>query len=369
MSDYSSLYNIGKFPSFGGISYDDSFEKFSTLINESSKSGTTFSSPIISTYSLIYTAADSYWGGVLAPNGDIHFVPYWICPVGQKISSKGIVSTYTLAYTTTNGAYRGGVLDSNGNIHFIPNYARVGQKISNQGVISTYSIVYTGGSNYRGGVLSLDGYIHYIPESARLGQKISPSGVASTYSLAFTTADAYYGGVLAPNGDIHFVPFDSPIGQKISASGVCSTYSLKYTGTARYKGGVLSADGKYIHFCPYTAGYGQKVNTETNEVYTYSLLDSRFYIFTGGVLSPDGYIYFLPDHAPIGQRVDVNGVVSTYSITYTELFSGGYHGGILDQYGNVHMVPYDSSVGIKISFLPSKPFSHSICCSPFFNKF
>lgn len=41
---------------------------------------------IVSTYSLVYTTANAYWGGVLAPNGDIHFVPQ-SAGRGQKISA------------------------------------------------------------------------------------------------------------------------------------------------------------------------------------------------------------------------------------------------------------------------------------------
>src|SRR5574343_574178 len=72
--------------------------------------------PVISTYSLVYTAAYAYSGGVLASNGDTHFVPYYATR-GQKISPEGVVSTYSLVYKT-DGAYSGGVLASNGDIHF-----------------------------------------------------------------------------------------------------------------------------------------------------------------------------------------------------------------------------------------------------------
>jgi len=53
---------------------------------------------IVSTYSLVYTTTSAYRGGVLAPSGDIHFVPY-SANRGQKISSSGVVSTYSLVYT------------------------------------------------------------------------------------------------------------------------------------------------------------------------------------------------------------------------------------------------------------------------------
>jgi hypothetical protein len=92
----------------------------------------------------------------------------------------------------------------------------VGQKISSSGVVSTYSLVYTVSSAYAGGVLSPNGDIHFIPLSSTVGQKISSSGVVSTYSLVYTVANAYNGGVLSPNGDIHFIPRSATTGQKIS---------------------------------------------------------------------------------------------------------------------------------------------------------
>jgi hypothetical protein len=155
----------------------------------------------------------------------------------------GIVSTYSLVYTTS-AAYSGGVLTPNGDIHFIPRGA-VGQKISAAGVVSTYSLVYTTTAAYEGGVLSPNGDIHFIPFGANRGQKISAAGVVSTYSLVYTTSTgAYGGGVLAPNGDIHFVPRSANRGQKISAAGVVSTYSLVYTTTSAYEGGVLAQIGR-----------------------------------------------------------------------------------------------------------------------------
>ncbi len=82
----------------------------------------------MSTYSLVYTTTNAYAGGVLAPNGDIHFIPQ-NANRGQKISALGIVSTYSLVYTISNG-YIGGILQSDGTIYFVPLSGAVGQKIS-----------------------------------------------------------------------------------------------------------------------------------------------------------------------------------------------------------------------------------------------
>ena len=196
---------------------NDNFKKVQNSLNASIAGGTLFSESIISTYPLVYTISYAYYGGVLAPNGDIHFVPCYIGK-GQKISKDGTVSTYALAYATSN-AYQGGVLASNGDIHFIPNSATVGQKISRDGVVNTYSLVYTVKYAYNGGVLAPNGDIHFVPNTAKVGQKISKDGIVSTYPLVYTTSGhggAYSGGVLALNGDIHFVPRGAECGQKIS---------------------------------------------------------------------------------------------------------------------------------------------------------
>ena len=247
------------------------FNNFQKNIQASVNGGVTFNNNgvggIVSTYSLVYTVANSYRGGVLATNGDIHFIPTNAIR-GQKISSTGVVSTYSLVYTTTS-AYWGGVLAPNGDIHFVPYAANRGQKISAAGVVSTYSLIVLGG--YIGGVLAPNGDIHFIQNEANRGQKISSSGVVSTYSLVYTTSGAYSGGVLAPNGDIHFINYAAPVGQKISATGVVSTYSLVRTSVGgAYSGGVLAPDGS-IYFVPDNSTMGQKISTNVQQKVGYAL--------------------------------------------------------------------------------------------------
>jgi hypothetical protein len=319
---------------------------------------------IVSTYSLVYTTTSAYAGGVLAPNGDVHFVPF-DANRGQKISASGVVSTYSLVYTNPS-AYAGGVLAPNGDIHFAPIVPVVGQKISASGVVSTYSLVYTSiVGNYFGGVLAPNGDIHFIPFLASLGQKISASGVVSTYSLVYTaTSLAYQGGVLAPNGDIHFVPRAAPVGQKISAAGVVSTYSLVYTTSSiAYTGGVLASNGD-IHFVPRDAPVGQKVSP-SGVVSTYSLVFTGG-AYGGGVLAPNGDIHFVPSTTPVGQKVSASGVVSTYSLIYTNT-AGAHIGGILRPDGSIVFIP--RFVGQIISTNPGIPLGQEACLSSYLNKF
>ena len=67
-------------------SFLSAWRDFKSLLNKSVTAGSIFSNPIVSTYSLVYTASSAYSGGVLAPNGDIHFVPS-SANRGQKIST------------------------------------------------------------------------------------------------------------------------------------------------------------------------------------------------------------------------------------------------------------------------------------------
>ena len=192
------------------------WKKFQNLLYKSITASSPFTTDIVSTYTLVYTTNGAYFGGVLAPNGDIHFIPF-SANRGQKVSASGTVSTYSLVYTNSSGAYVGGVLAKNGDIHFVPYIANRGQKVNTSGTVSTYSLVYTNGAGaYIGGVLAPNGDIHFVPYTGIVGQKISAAGVVSTYSLVYTTTNAYRGGVLAPNGNIHFVPYDSFQGQAIN---------------------------------------------------------------------------------------------------------------------------------------------------------
>ena len=87
-----SRYVYGKDAGTGKVlCWDDaddinSFEQLKVLLNKSVNSGSLFNQGVVSTYSLVYTTAGAYFGGVLAPNGDIHFVP-GNAVVGQKIST------------------------------------------------------------------------------------------------------------------------------------------------------------------------------------------------------------------------------------------------------------------------------------------
>ena len=204
--------NNGAITSVGNW-YADGEHDLSNLLERSANAGSTFTTPIVSTFSMAYTGVSAgYSGGVLNNSGDIYLVNASASSIGQKISNAGVVSTFSVI---ANG-FSGGVLDPSGNIHFVPNSASVGQKISPNGTVSTYSLVYTTSSSYNGGVLAPNGDIHFVPGTASVGQKISRDGVVSTYSLVYTTNSAFGGGILKDDGDIYFIMQSGIVGQKVT---------------------------------------------------------------------------------------------------------------------------------------------------------
>jgi len=218
----------------------------------------------VSTYPLAYTgtfATENYTGAVVGNDGTIHYIPFR-APVGQKITvNNNLVtgvsysaSTYSLLSTSVIGAYMGGVLAPDGSIHMVPYRARVGQKIVTENGISTaitYSLIYTVDYAYNGGAIDVEGSIHFAPLNANIGQKVLKNGTVVTYPLIYTGASAYSGGALLPDGSIHFIPFTAPVGQKVDVNGTVSTYSIPYTtASGAYNGGVLGSDGS-LYCVPY----------------------------------------------------------------------------------------------------------------------
>jgi hypothetical protein len=224
-------------------------------------------------------------------------------------------------------------------------------KLFSTTIVSTFSLAYVGA--YAGGVLDLEGNIHFIQRSNTntIGQKISPQSIISTYSVPMIVTGnvGFIGGVLSPNGDIHFISNTTlsypSVGKKISRLGVVSTYGLVITGGNGYWGGVLAPNGD-IHFVPYQSGRGQKIDINGN-VSTYSYPTGFATLrYSGGVLSPSGEIHFVPSGANWGLKIKTDTSIASYVLIYTT--SNAYSGGVLAPNGDIHFVPYSAKVGQKI---------------------
>jgi hypothetical protein len=107
-----------------------------------------------------------------------------------------------------------------------------------------------------------------------------------------------------------------------------------------------SITSKDVHFVPFSAAVGQKINPN-GLLSTYSLVHTKSNAYGGGVLDRNGEIHFIPRDASVGQKISTDGVVSTYNLVYTGI--GAYNGGAIDINGDIHFAPFTAPVGQKVS--------------------
>jgi len=360
-------------------------EKFFTLLKKHATAGSVFSTPVAKTYSIVTSVTYGYFGGLLAPDGSVHFINFF-ARRNHRIDRLGTISTYSIPYTALGSPPDSGYLDPKGYIHTIQigTSPGTGSKLFFDGKYPTsfltYPVTVFGTRAWAAGVIAPDGYIHLPPyDIPNVGLRIDTrdSGIsnlsrASTYPvLAADGVDSYRGAVLDQYGYIHYIPHGSStaVGQKINHRNLQAiTYPINNPGpgNTNFFGGVLDPNGN-IHYVPFASPYGQKINPQNNQATTYSLVYTTNQAYCGGVLAPNGDIHFVPFSAQVGQKVSKDGVVSTYRLAYTT--AAAYAGGVCDTNGDIHFVPHNSTTGQKVFTWSALPFEAGTLVSPYLNKF
>ena len=313
-----------------------------------------------------------YFGGVLAPNGNIYCIPCNSTSVAVINLSTNALTSPVSGTAPGSVAYYGGVLAPNGMIYCIPaNATSIGMI---NPITNTFSLPVSGsasgGSAYFGGVLAPNGKIYCIPYNATTIGVIDP--LTNTFT-SFGTAPgggAYQGGVLAPNGKIYCVPSTATsIGVIDPATNTFSTFgSVPLVGSGTYNGGALGPNGM-IYFIPKNSPVIGMVNPTTNTYSTFGTVPSTVEIYYGGILAPNGYIYCLSQNGGVFARIDTR--TNTFAtISGTVPGGGGYYGGVLAPNGIIYVIPCNATTvaTITISGLTQLP-SLTYCLSAYANKF
>lgn len=371
-------------PTFNGSgSFIDKWNNFKPLLEEAKRAGKAIKNTdtLITTFPLFHPYRGGYpyhyRGGVLTPNGDLHFVPFSSF-VGEKINIyTDQVSTYALIYTA-DYAYCGGILAPDGSVHFIPWDAPVGQKINPNGTVSTYSL--PSHSGFSGGVLSPNGdYIYFAPRSNGFGLKVN---VSTNQAVSFNLSAGRYssGAVITKEGLICFIGGFAFTNTSTLLNPSNDTWTEVNTIVEGFSG-VLDLDGN-IHMVPktpYLNSRGSKLNTSTNVVTTYSIPSTSLNFGIGGTLSPDGSIIFATEQMDEQYNVKIyDDIAYTYPLNAFNLLdsSNAYFsaGAVLAPNGSIYFIP-QSSVGssgvasYKMNLATGVTFGMSVCLSPFYNKF
>jgi hypothetical protein len=318
-----------------------------------------------------------WFGNVLAPNGNIYFVPYGSSNILVLNTNTGVTTNITGGATfTTFNQYRGGVLASNGNIYCVP-FASTNILVinPNTGVTSnmTGSATFTS-FGWHGGVLGPDGNIYCAPANALNILVIRPAtGTTSnlTGGATYPGAGAWAGGVLAPNGNIYFAPNAATnILVLNTMTGVTSNLTGGATYSGSWTGGVLATNGN-IYFCPYTASNVLVLNPATGV--TSNLVGGASYpgggAWAGGVLAPNGKIYFPPSGGATNILVVDPIAGTTSTLTSGVIGSSAWQGGVLAPNGTIYFAPLIATTILTVSFtgLLQTP-SLNYCMSAYTNK-
>ena len=268
------------------------------VINPVTNSYTTFGS---------VTGASKYAGGIVAPNGDIYCIPYTATNVGIINPTAHTINITTITGITGTSKYVGGVLASNGNIYCIPwSAANIGIINPNTNTFSSFSITVTGTIKFGGGVLAPNGKIYCIPMAATVVGIIDPTTntIDVTTITGIAGTNKFIGGVLAPNGNIYCIPYTvatTTVGVINTTNNTYSTISdATLLSAGGYAGGVLGQDGLIYCMSNRTANNSILVidpntNTILSKVGTFTGTSPYF---VGGVLAPNGNIYCIPGSLP-----------------------------------------------------------------------
>ena len=190
----------------------------------------------------------------------------------------------------------------------------------------------------------------------------------SSHIISFSK---YAGGVLGPNGLIYFVPRNAwNIGVLNPSSSSFSTINffrpvedyaahLASTLQVKYVGGVLGPNG-LIYFVPSNADNIGVLDPSSSSFSTIDISNtiSTDFKYAGGVLGPNGRIYFVPRNADnIGVLNPSSSTFTTIDISNTISSDLKYTGGVLGPNGLIYFVPY-SSIGIGVLNPSSSTFTN-----------
>ena len=168
----------------------------------------------ISTLSGLSSETNKWYGGVLASNGNIYFIPYNSSSILILNPKRNLVYT-TSAISSNSSKWIGGVLAPNGNIYCCPDSqdsVLIIYPNFNSFDIRTITGLGSSSGKWSGAVLSPNGKIYCIPRNNSSVLTINPSlNTVDTTTLVGlgSGTDKWWGGALAPNGKIYGTPHSS----------------------------------------------------------------------------------------------------------------------------------------------------------------
>lgn len=320
-------------------------------------SGFTWSVTVTGSGMMPFGATNQYLAGVLAPNGKIYFIPYNASTV--LVVDPITNTSYTFGNITTaesgisNGRYFGGVLAPNGKIYCAPGNAS--KVLVIDPVTETISYLATDlgttAAKWANGCLAPNGKIYCAPsQTAGFTLLLIIDTLSDSVSTIDISIVGYGTGTLAHNGKIYFNPVYAGNILVVNPQNN-SWYTFGSVGTnasARWINGTLAPDGmiyamplgvttQILKIDPFTDTHSFVTSTVSG-IYRSSLgANGKIY---GGARSATRVPVYDPETDTLIYVGPPNG---TWSGSVSKWF-----GGVLAPNGKIYFTPFDAKVILTI---------------------
>ena len=349
------------------------------------------------------TTFEKYFGGALAPNGNMYFMP---CPFGYPAGGSplwtpniGIYNPYTRVFDQTTLS-RNNVPDlsgrliwsaitaPNGKIYGIPwesPFVPIIDPQTNRVDTTTISTVISGTTyqNFKGGVLATNGKIYCA--GAYSNTKI---GVIDTITNTFSVLDipqpipgsglGYYSGALGKNGCVYFSPHQNGGGRPLKVNPFNNTVIHCTNGPTlgTHCGAVTGKDGN-VYLVPFANSTFTRIDCSGNNDLSGELYSawgpSKPYVMSTAINGQDGLIYCMPGFGSTTSLSAFNVDTSSYvtmSNAFVNLSSGAqdvWFGSLMGPDGKIYFIPcrYGAICTIETGIPSQQPWM----MAPEFNKY
>ncbi len=201
------------------------------------------------------------------------------------------------------------------------------------------------------GTQPLSGANRYI--KVAVATNASAADVASA-TVSSVNTDPAFSAHLDPSDPTKFYIVSEISGNTTDALPETSGFSVSTVSDGRgerpstdiYSGGVLAPNG-HIYFIPSQASSVLKLNPNTREFVLFGNLGTSSLKWDGGTLAKNGCIYCVPQNSSTVLKIDTR----TDTVTTFGSLSGSlkWSGCVLDpESGNIYCIPYDSTQVLKI---------------------
>jgi len=309
---------------------------------------------------------NKFHGGVLAPDGDIYFIPsssnkvYYLNTTTLQIKSFG-------DFENNNHAWNGGVLGPNGKIYSLPWTVSNNKILEIDPVTKKIETIEIASGGYGGQILAGNGKIYGIPDSATQIIEFDPIDKSITYFGDLPGVRKYFGGALAPNGDIYGIPLNATNVLRIDPdTRQAHTFGNLSDDRLKWAGGVLAPNGK-IYAAPDDADTILVIDTNSDTIDTLAELSSDKQKWSFGVFAPNGLVYLIPDAGSEFMSIDYKTDEINYFGDYPELDK--WNGAVIGFNGKFYTIPDTSSEVLEIDLCLQNNFHENILLSTYFNKY